>query len=45
MKRIILLLICALSLANVSAQTAKEILDKAASVGRHGQFRDEWQIW
>ncbi len=32
MKRIILLLICALSLANVSAQTAKEILDKAASV-------------
>ena len=32
MKRIILLLICALSIANVSAQTAKEILDKAASV-------------
>ena len=32
MKRIIFTLICALSLANVSAQTAKEILDKAASV-------------
>ena len=32
MKRIIFALICALSLANVSAQTAKEILDKAASV-------------
>ena len=32
MKRIIFTLICALSLATVSAQTAKEILDKAASV-------------
>ena len=32
MKRIIFTLICALSLVNVSAQTAKEILDKAASV-------------
>lgn len=32
MKRIIFTLICALSLANVSAQTAKEILDKTASV-------------
>lgn len=32
MKRIIFTLICALSLANVSAQNAKEILDKAASV-------------
>lgn len=32
MKRIIFTLICALALANVSAQTAKEILDKAASV-------------
>ncbi|MBP5569943.1 MAG: hypothetical protein J6X46_02810 [Prevotella sp.] len=32
MKRIIFTFICVLALANVSAQTAKEILDKAASV-------------
>lgn len=32
MKRIIFTLICALALTNVSAQTAKQILDKAASV-------------
>ena len=32
MKRIIFTLICALSLANVSEQTAQEILDKAATV-------------
>lgn len=32
MKRIIFTLICALALTNVSAQTAKQILDKAASI-------------
>lgn len=32
MKRIIFTFICVLALANLSAQTAKEILDKAASV-------------
>ena len=50
MKRIILLLICALALPNVSAQTAKGNTRQGrfrgeCQEGRNGRFRDERQIW